>query len=680
MPEVSGALGRVRSAPMVIHGDYVTLRFERCRVAGIDQIVSLELEATHPKVPNARRVFPLSHILADGYRRCRTTVEQIVARDLSMESRLDALRTVMESMTVKDIPVRAEPSPRQRASADSPDELEPTFAIRNTLHTELRDVLRGYSRRAVTVYRNEKPLLDFFLIEDRAGLRHASMHVHPGGLEWPLLDAAGEAVTTETVDYAIHDFTHILRRARSASPRRALEAVALEITERVRRNPDASKRLQERFFVEEIAAAARDVRLWSLDFGVPEISPVLAPEGQGFLPRTLPDNRMIWVQHETEGRIPNVVRVVGFSTSGTKFQVEFHYPANLEWKIGATVGTFMNGEGRPSFERLIGFLFSARKSGLSIHFSNAAESYPAAVNALIQSVSETHREELLDRGLVPAHSRHQEIFIPVIVDELVRGRLPLGGVFGRGGPAYRWCVQAFLDEDLDGKVVAVNGFGGVITLTSLPGSSLVARRAQLLRLFDLLHNAPRDILELSLAGSAFREDRKLLPEWGECETYQRVNRAAKQIWRVAVATGGFGPNGTIEERPWLVSRDSGSRWSVSLPSVYSTGERLPYVIKCSVGNMGVEEIVISEGRRDLFGRLRGVSLKPLEYRPFTEPEVRAILSASCAPLLWVDKLKAMQAACPDMVGFSWVGLRSIDPEVNRRDIIAKVWNWLRTLW
>lgn len=679
-PDPGGAITRVRSAPAAIHSDYVTLRFERCRVAGIDQIVSLELEAKHPKVPNASRVFPLSHILADGYRGCRTTVEQIVARDLSMESRLDALRTVMEKMTVKDIPVRAEPVPRQRAAAESLDELEPTFAIRNTLHTELRDVLRGYSRRSVTVYRNDKPLLDFFLIEDAVGLRHASMRVHPGGLEWPLLDASGLSVTTATVDHAIHDFTHILSKVRSASPTKSLEVVAMELADRVGRNPYASKGLKGRFFVEEIAAAARDVRLWSLDFGRPEISPALAPEGQGFIPRALPDNRMVWVQHDTLGKVPNVVRVVGFSTSGTKFQAEFHYPANMEWRVGNAVGMFMNGESWPSFDRLIGFLVSARKSGLALHFSNSADSYPAAVNSLIQAVTESHNEELLDRLLAPAHNRHQEIFVPVILSELLRGRLPIGGVLGRGGPAYRWCVQAFLDEDLHGRVLAVNAFGGSVSLTSLPASSLADRRAQLLRAFDLLHNAPRDVLELSLSGGAFREERRLLPEWGECETYGFVNRASKEMWKAAAATGFYGSDGPIEDRHWIVSRYGATTWSVSLGSLVSWCGTLPYVMNCKVGHMGVEEISISDGRRGLLGGLRGVSLRPDEYRPFSEEEVRVLLATSCAPLSWEEKLAALRAAGPEMIVSPHAMLRSIDPEKEHRDIPFRLWRWIRTLW
>ena len=96
--------------------------------------------------------------------------------------------------------------------------------------------------------------------------------------------------------------------------------------------------------------------------------------------------------------------------------------------------------------------------------------------------------------------------------------------------------------------------------------------------------------------------------------------------------------------------------------------------------MGVEEIAISDGRRDLFGGLRGFSVKPIEFRPFSHQEVRSILTASCAPIAWEDKIIAINAVGPEIVTRSRVSLRSVDPEGDRRDLVVRFWRWIRSLW
>ena len=78
----------------VIEGDFVARRFAMHEIDEQEIVTRLHLEARHPKVVGDARIFDLSAILAEGGRRHPGTVAQIVNPELSMEARLDALRTV----------------------------------------------------------------------------------------------------------------------------------------------------------------------------------------------------------------------------------------------------------------------------------------------------------------------------------------------------------------------------------------------------------------------------------------------------------------------------------------------------------------------------------------------------------------------------------------------------------
>ena len=668
-----------------IPGEYLTVRFAEKMVEPAPLVTKLELEVSHPKLPGQSRTFDISYLLHEGYRASPSTIRQIVDPSFSSESRADALRTLL----VDICNVRGNFPPDRREVSVSPcrddiiDELEPTFEIRGQLLTELGDVVRGYSRRAVTVVRNHKPLVQFLLIEQEGVVRHASILLHPSHIEWPLLDRNGRYVTDQTVDATLHDFTHQLRQTRQAPMLRIIESLGREVQDRVAQNEDAPEALRRRAFVQEAWTACRDDRVWTPEFGAPPISPVLAPPGYGYTARELPDGRAFWIYHDIQGS-GDVIRIAGYSRSGSLFSVQLHYPPHMSWRVAMLCERIVSSGGWPDFSPALEVLRTSKKSGVSLHYSPGADQYPAAVNALLDIARGCEGNRNIGRGVWSDEDGRMEGYFADMVTEFVKGRLPIHGSIGGRNPASSWVFHAMLDEDLNGTVLFVNSLRGSLTLRSMLGFDVESRRQDLLEVLNSMYDSPGEFIEKFYGIGSFEVTAHNLPRRGEVELSGALNTIAVSMWKGIKAAGHYFSIDLCGHAPWSSQRLISGDWALSLESVHSVRGALPYLLTCIVHEGGVREILVSYGERGFLGGLLGKQIVPNGGSGFfSEHEVGAIvrsLADRSPDAKGVSVSDRVLAICPH-AHVSWLSsLRRFDPQFKQRDLLSRIVRWFQNIW
>ncbi len=664
----------------------ISLRLSEVVVEPAPIVKTLEVHVSHPKLPGHARIFDLSPFLHEGYRRSPCTIRQIVDPALSPESRLDAIRTLVVDICKISgrVPAAREFPSRHTSHDEVVDELEPSFEIRGELLTELGDVVRGYSRRCVVALRNNKPLVQFLLIEQEGVLRHASIILHPAQIEWPLLDRDGRYVTERTVDGAIHDLTHHLRQVRSAPTSRVMESLAKEVRARVSRNEDAPDLLRGRRFVQEAWAAYRDERGVSVDFGLPPLSPMLAPSEHAYIPRHLPDGRACWVYHDIQNGRTDVLRLAGYSRSGARFSVHVQYSSHMSWRVGAICEDLALSNGWPDLNPALALLRNSKRGGISFSYSTSPDSYPAAVNALIDSVRLICPHSEIGLGLWKDRDGRMEPYLSDIIGEFIKGRLPLHGSVGGKDPAHTWVFHAMLDDDLHGSVIFVNSLRGSLIMRSLQGADMAARGRALTHAFKELFESPELFLGSFHGKSAFDVTLFNLPHGGATERFSRVNDFALAMWNGARSAGHFAYSESSGYAPWRACKGELGQWVVSLESIHSVREALPYVVACVVSERGVREVLVSYGARDPLGGLWGRRITAETGDTlFDESEVETlvrVLSDGSSLVREESLTQRVQSVVPRAQVSLPRSMRAIDPEAARKDLLPRFVKWLKNLW
>ena len=670
----------------VIEGDFVALRFATQKLNEQEIVTRLHLEARHPKVVGDARIFDLSVILAEGYRRHPGTVAQIVNPELSMEARLDALRTVVVHFAgLRDsLSPLNEPS-LSTMSKRSLDGWEPSFAIKHVVLTEFGDALRGYARRGVTVVRNEEPWVQFLIIENSNGLCDASMVVLPTGVELPLLDRNGHAVGETTLNETIHDFTHLLRKGRYEPELKALETVAAELADRLHRNPDAPHALKKRNFAHEVVFAARDGLLWTKENTATTSHRGVKVSEKEFEARELPDGRVLWLSHRHR-RSSSDITLVGESLEGGRYELSFLYPVQTHQRVARLFDRVISGKQWPDFHEITDLLHAVPRSSFAIILPSSMDTYPSAVNSLMREIQGHAPEFAVERGLQRETFYRMDPHLSDCVLELVMGRSPFFTVIDNGNPAESWCVQAFLDRDLKGRVFAVNALGGSIMVCDqkVPVSTEF-RRTQLLKFFKTLAEDSGRIASNPNHENGLLEVRRNLPgpRWNDAFAYDAAARAASLCWDALVKDGCFSPQRSASEMRWHSQKISEGVWSVSLVAPSGRHGWLPYLINFIVIPDGITEVSYSRGLRGIFGGLWGKRVLPEGGRTLSDAqvlEVIRILIRSSKGMLGMSESAAFREISPDIRSTFLSSLRSVDPDRTDYDILRRIANYFRNTW
>lgn len=670
----------------VLENEFVALRFTMQQIDQQEIVTRLHLEARHPKVAGDVRVFDLTSILAEGYRKHPGTVAQIVHPGLSMDARLDALHTVaIHCAGMRDsIPPVNEPSFTTSAKR-SLDGMEPTFGIKHVVLTEFGDALRGYSRRGVAVVRNEEPWVQFHIIENRDGLCDASVVVLPTGLELPLLDRGGHPVGEGTLNETLHDFTHLLRKGRYEPELKVLEKLAAELSQRLARNPDAPRTLTKRNFGHEVVLAAKDGLLWAKELSQTASGSPCKVSQRDLEARDLPDGRVLWVSHR-QRRLSSEVTLIGESLEGARYELSFHYPPQTHQRVARIFDKVLSGTQWPQFNDMTELLHAVPRSAFAIIVLTSMESYPSAANSVMRQIHKVAPELTIERGLPQDTWYRMDPYLADFVAELVMGRSPFFTVIDNGNPAESWCVQAFLDRDLKGSVYAINALGGsIVVRDSHPPGSPQSRRAQLVKFFKTLADDSSRITSNPNYTTGFAETRRNLPErqWNDALAYDNCARAASICWEALVKEGCFAPQRSASDMRWHSQKVSDGVWSVSIVAPGGRHGWLPYLINFHVTSDGITQVSYSGGRRGILGGLWGKRISVEGGGTLLDDQVEHIvrtLIRNSRGSLGVSVASAVKNISSEIRCTFLSSLRSVDPDRADFDLVKRLWSYLRNSW
>ena len=689
VPSDGGSSLPMEAGPcQILTSDFVNLRFSTRFVDNKLIVSSLQVEAVNPKVSGDKRVFDLSFLLPRVSERNSTTVAQVVDPRLSMDARLDALRVAVVNIAgvTEQLPPLNEP--RYGAGhSPSADGLEPSFSVKQVVLTHLGDLLRGYSRRGVTLVRNAQPWIQFHITENEKGMCDASLVVLPTGLELPLLDRSGCAVTEQTLNGAIHDITHLLLKGRYEPELKVLEALALELTQRLNKNPDAPRSLTARNFGHEIIFAARDGILWAEDSKAPATGNQAVPVERNFEARELPDGRVLWIRHRSR-RISSELSFVIDSLEGGQSTLSFHYPPHLHPKVARVAEKLSQGAQWPSFLEITDLLHAAPRTGLSVTIPTSSENYASAVNALVREIHREIPEMHIQRGLFWEPFGRFAEYLPDFVSELVKGRSPFSATIESQEPSDSWWIQGFLDRDLKGSLFAINALGASIVVSDHPCMhSPELQHTQLVKFYKTLSDDPSRLTHNPKYMTGMRELRRNLPDrtLRDAMAYSVVLEVVSTCWKALVKEGGFSPHKSASDVRWYTNRLAEGVWSVSLLTGRGVGGWLPYLINFTVTKDGVMEIAYSHGRRGLFGSLLGSRIWSQGACPIEGADVHAAVRAIAQRAkgsLPHTLRHAVRLISPslDTSLFPWSSLRYADPDRKQYDLLSRLWEKFKAMW
>lgn len=665
--------------------EFVNLLFSVESIDGNPTVRSLQVEAVHPKVIGDKRVFDLSFLLPHIAVRNPTTLAQIVDPQLSMDARIDALRVGVINIAGVTTPLLPLNEPRYAVGhSPSADGFEPSFSVRQVVLTQFGDLLRGFSRRGITVIRNGEPWIQFHIVEGRSGLCDASLVVLPTGLELPLLDRGGRAVTDETLNEAVHEFTHLLLKGRYEPELKVLEAMASELTSRLKNNPEAPASLTRRNFGHEILLSAHDGLLWSKSGEDSRSHTNETLPGRYFEPRELPDGRVLWIRHQYR-RLSSEVSFVMDSLEGAQCVIAFHYPTHAHSKVSRVARRIAAGTAWPMFQEITDLLHSFPRSGLSLMIPTSTDSYPPPVNALTREIERTVTGIECERGLFREGFDRFDRYLPDFVSELVKGRSPFMVTVFADSPGDMWWVQGFLDRDLRGALFAVNALGGSVVVSDLKVMhSRDSRRANLVNFFKTLAEDSSRLTQNLNYSSGMIESRHNLPtqSWRDAYAYAAMNDAISVCWEALMAERPFPTPLVASQSRWYTTRLSEGVWSVSLLSRGREKERLPHLINFKVTPEGVTEIAYSLGRRGLLGSLLGRRVwarggEVLEVECL-DGVVRAI-AQSVSGRSGESFRRGLRHVSPALECslLPLASLRDADPDHKRHNVLARLWDAIK---
>lgn len=669
-----------------IPGTYLSIRYTESLENASSRVVELRVEATHPKVAGARKIFNLSAFLSLAQERSPTTVGQIIDPSLSPEARTEALRTLLVDICGVRARLRAETVIGKEVPRLDEDPHNPgtSFQVRPELLTELGDVVRGYSRRAITAFRLNERLVQFLILEHEGTLRGATMLVGPAGLEWPLLDRQGRYVTDKTLNDTLIDFTQLLVEHKGATLGRVSQVIAQELRRRIAEQDDEGTPLARRAFEQEAFAAYGDYRNYCRDIGQPAAIPVGAPCDAEYQSRDLPDGRVVWMHHNTEHERVNTIKIAGMSQTGNPFAVRLQYPPTIFWKVSSVFDRILHSQQWPDFGRALRLLRQSERSGIAFDFTPSIETYPMALNSLVASIRQggIHR----DIGVGMWHSRdvRMEPHLELLLEGFVQGRSPVYGSVPSDDPAHNWVFHGMFDEDLGGEIVFVNSLKGSVRLSSTRVGSREARQESLLATFEALFDENVAFPAALPRKSLFDVSIENLPSANDVESLGSLNEIALAMWKGVTSSGHYRNIRSSGYAPWRAVRLSDREWRLSLESLHAYRVALPYLVACTIKDNEVREIAISRGQRDPFGGLWGCRITPgRDARGFDSNEVaalaREVSDRSLEYSVYPMKSRVL-SVCPGAKVSSFANLRAMDPERQSRDLWDRIGNWLKSIW
>ena len=676
-----------------IKGQHFAIKFSVEQRAQDMRVTALSVDTIHPDVSGEGPSFCLDHVLVEAYRKSSRTLEQIIDPQVTDETRLEALGSIVFDLCKGSAAADYVTRPLQKVKSlivvpPVFDELEPVFAIQTKSGTTFIDLVNGQYRKVISVLRNDLTVLDFVVVERPGEMVEAYMRAAPIGIEWPILDKQGNPANSVTLNQAIHDYTYILRAMRAAPWARSLHRIASELERRQWEGGDPS--VVEPFLL-EFRDKVSDQQLWGDDISRTPVAQALAPKGSTLRPRQLPDGRVLWLGLEAINRPdPSLqLHLSGFSTSGTEYHVLVMVPRSCERQMRRVYNEFLVAPGWEEISKSLTKLAAILGSRVCCEFSPSIESYPSVVNNLIERIAERGKERDVRRGVSPKSVLKDEEAASKFIQNFVHGRIPFFSSLtshSRSGdtPGTSWRVDAALDEELAGTLTFTNNLGGVVVLEL---ASMLAghdkRTQQLLHLFDLAFDAP-EMLRGALVNINDATIRtRLIPEVGVDRCYRELDGVALSWQRALLQTGQIATVDAMREIPWRVERLPDDRWQLSILETKQSGFSWKAAHALVVGAEGVEAAYLSCGERGLLGTLRGARVVPGGIRRvFSNEDLSIIIRiiASSELLRTQKELEStVREALPHLEIKSSFRMGRLDPQREEGRLIQTFRKWAEWL-
>jgi hypothetical protein len=523
--------------------------------------------------------------------------------------------------------------------------------------------------------------VQFFITETRETLHSASIVVLPSGLELPLLDREGLPVTDTTLNGAIHDFTHLLRRGRYTPELKALERLAAELTNRLSRNSDPPFVLARRNFGHEVLLAARDGILWSKDPRSTAAHRGVAALPSEFQARELPDGRVLWVRHR-QRTSSSELTFIADSLEGVRCEITFHYPPQAHPRVSRLLAKAVNGPRWPLFHEITDLLHAVPRSGFAVKIPKSSDTYPSTLNKFMGDIAEALPAHDVERGLFREHFHRFDHHLSEFVSEFVMGRSPFFTVIDNGDPSESWYVQGFLDRDLHGTFYAVNALGASIVAreAGIVGT-LESRRERLLTFLKLLEGNSAQLTRNPNFTSGLSEVRRNLPgrSWEDALGYSAAIHGVSVAWNALVKEGAFSPQHRASAMRWHTQKVREGVWSVSLVTDSSRAGLVPYLLTITASHYGVAEICYSRGVRGPLGGLWGRRVRVLSGGGLSDEEVFQsvrVIAQGTKGTLGMSERRALSNVAPSASTTILSSLRDVDPDGDKRDLLKRLWRYL----
>lgn len=651
-----------------------------------DRVVHLEVDVTHPGFPGAKRVFLLSPLLDEAYAISPETVAQVVSESSSIETRLDALKLVASHFSPEcrarlvwrdSGVVEKDPSP------DICDEFEPAFAISQRPTTQWTDFIEGRTRRAVTVWRNDKPFVEFCVAQDSKGdVYSASMLLVRVELNWPLLTKSGLPVSKFNVWKSIDQYIEVLQKSRLFAWPSALEELAREQERRsgAGADPDESRE----FYVQQVLVSIND-----------ENAPVLGPgevfqrffaavSDVGYVGAMLPDGRTLWMSMPgpSEDFQSLVIHWAGLSCSGgDPFLLRVTFDGADLREVRAACGKCFTSGSWNDIEKGLQELASIPSGRLSIIEPPSPETCPRIINQLVDYAKLFDGDGASGVGIFGEREISDPVTRLFMTKGMVRGATCMHAYANHADLSQSWLCEALLDENLEGELLFTNKLGGRFVLSMDENVGDVARRFESLKqLIECIYLQPErlrhkaqevgvkelwgEVLPTSTNGLSYQMLNQIAMTWfsrfSTWESSYRLRFSRQQVFRVQ----------PLPDNRWAISRCQ-NRLSV-LELSYHT---------LIVGDNGVEEAYYSAGKRNLLGALTGVRLVPIgNHGVFSQAELFMLFSLMQKypeELQGVDLRSLVLSHLPYVAVEPAASMRHIDLERDTRDLWVRMVNAMR---
>jgi len=679
-----------------IEGQHFAIKFSVEQGAQDIRVTALTVDTTHPDVRGEVTSFCLDHILVEAYSKSPRTIEQIIDPQVTDETRLEALGSIVLELCQGYAAAGYATRPVQKVESliiDPPvfDELEPVFAIETKIGTTFVDLINGQYRKVISVLRNDLTILDFVVVERPGEMVEAYMRAALIGIEWPILDAQGIPANSANIKEAIHDYTYILRAIRGASWARSLHRIASELEHRQwgRSDPERANGMEP--FLHEFRYKVSDQQLWGDDISRTPVAQALAPKGSMLRPRQLPDGRVLWLGLERSDPpdYPRQIHLSGFSTSGTEYHVLVSVPRSGERQMRRVYNELLVAPGWEEISKNLTKIVEIPGSRVCCELSPNIEDYPSIVNNLIESITERGKERDVQRGVSPESVLKDDQATSKIIENFLQGRVPFFSSLtshSRPGdaPGTSWRVDAALDEELAGTLTFTNNLGGVVVLEL--ASMLLGhdeRRKQLLQLFDLAFDTPERLWGALVNINGATIQTRLMPEVGADRCYHELDQAALSWQRALLQTGHIATLDAVREIPWWVERLSGDRWQLSILETKQGGFSWKAAHSLVVGAEGVEVAYLSCGERGLLGTLRGARVVPGDIsRVFSKEDLSIIIRiiASSELIRTQKELEStVREALPHLEIKSSFSMGRLDPQREEGGLVQIFRSWAERL-